>query len=263
MKQRKYEETIRMIIAFILYSVFIYFAYTQLVAAQTSTERWLLIALLLPILLIAVWYEWIRYLYRKIIYIYNFEVDIHRAVELMKKLRKFDFLQGFKNNEVLLMCFYYIDTNQPEPLNQLLDTYEKKLFKKSLDMLLVYNYNKMCYYQMISNKTQQKKYFEAILQLQNRKVKGKKISPLYNIESLFAQHYLFHNDLKKAYRTSTNVNTARSNPREQAYVYYYRYKSAIGLGKLSEAKEFAQMVIHLGNKLPIVSMVNEKQGVQP
>lgn len=261
MKQRKYEESIRIIISTILYSVFIYFSFTQLTSAQTSTERWLLIALLLPILLIAVWYEWIRYLYRKIIYIYNFEVDIHRAVDLMKKLRKCDFLQGFKNNEVLLMCFYFVDTNQPDPLNQLLDAFEKKLFKKSLDMLLVFNYNKMCYYQMISNKSQEKKYFEAILQLQDRKVKGKKISPLYNIESLFAQHYLFHNDLKKAYRTSTNANTSRSNPKEQAYVNYYRFVSAKGLGKLKEANDYALSVIQLGNTLPIVEICKKELGM--
>jgi len=254
MSYKNYGEPWRNVFTIIVYGIFIVFSFQQLQYIEDLSSQIVFIGFIGIIFVLAIWYEIIRIYYRKSLFIYNFECNIDTAIEAFQKCRRLDKFNSYRSNEVLFNLFVYKDTFNPEALLQTIEKNEKKVLRRSLDMLLVYNYNMFSYHILTNNKTQVKEYYQKILNLKESRVKGKRVSPLYNWEVIEGEYYLAIGDMKKAFRSLNNVNLSRMNNREKAYVHYHLLRAANALGKTTISKEQYQQLIKLGNQLPIVQL---------
>ena len=212
-------EIIRLLINVIAFVIFLIFGIQQINASTDMTGKTLLAILIFTFLFFAIWYELVRYVHRQAIYALNFECDLQKAQTIMEKCKKLDFFNSYRNPNVIFDLLYQTDKQDSEALLQLINAHEKRLLKRSLDMLLVYNYSMFTYNRFIGNKTQCRNFHQKMFELKDRKIKGKTISPLYNWEVLDAELHLVNQDYKKAYASLNNANISRMNVREQSYYY--------------------------------------------
>ena len=253
-------EWLRIIINVLIYIIFLIFGFQQILAARDFVAKIMLSILIFAFLFIAIWYEYVRFVHRKAIYTLNFECDPDKAHAIMETCRKIDFFRGYQYPIAVFELLYYTDKQNPEALIGLINQYEKSLLKRSLDMLLVYNYSMFAYYRMISNKTQCRKFHQSLMELKDRKIKGKRISPLYNWEVLEAEIHLINQDFKKAYASLNNTNTTLMNPREMAYYYFYRLQCETALNLKKNVHESLSMIKEYASSLPIYQQAIELLG---
>jgi hypothetical protein len=244
-------EIIRLIINVIAFVIFLIFGIQQINASAEIAGKTMLSMLIFTFLFFAIWYEWVRYVHRKAIYTLNFECDPEKAKAIMHKCKKLDFFNSYKNPNVIFDLLYHTDKQDAESLINLIQTHEKSLLKRSLDMLLVYNYSMFTYNRMIGNKTQCRKFHQGMLELKDKKIKGKRISPLYNWEMLDAELHLVNQDYKKAYASLNNTNISRMNNREQSYYTFYKLCCELQLNQPKKAKESMDFLNKHAKKLII------------
>jgi hypothetical protein len=244
-------EIIRLIINIIAFVIFLVFGIQQINASTDLAGKTMLIILIFTFLFFAIWYELVRYVHRQAIFTLNFECDPDKARSIMEKCKKLDFFNGYKNPNVIFDLLYYTDKQDSEALINLITKHEKSLLKRSLDMLLVYNYSMFTYNRMIGNKTQCRKFHQGTVELKDRKIKGKTISPLYNWEVLDAELHLVNQDYKKAYASLNNSNISRMNVREQSNYYFYRLRCELQLNQIKKANDSFNFIDKHAKKLLI------------
>jgi hypothetical protein len=253
-------EIIRLLINIIAFVIFLVFGIQQINASTDLAGKTMLSILIFTFLFFAIWYELVRYIHRQAIYALNFECDLQKAQSIMEKCKKLDFFNAYRNPNVIFDLLIHTDNQDPEALIALINTHEKRLLKRSLDMLLVYNYSMFTYNRMIGNKTQCRNFHSKMLELKDRKIKGKTISPLYNWEVLDAELHLVNQDFKKAYASLNNVNISRMNVREQSYYYFYRLRCELNLSQSKKAKESMEFLDKFAKKLLIHQQALELMG---
>lgn len=244
-------EIIRLIINVIAFVIFLIFGLQQINASTEFAGKAMLSILIFTFLFFAIWYEWVRYVQRQAIYTLNFECDPDKAKEIMQKCKKLDFFNSYKNPNVIFDLLYHTDKQDAQSLINLIQTHEKSLLKRSLDMLLVYNYSMFTYNRMIGNKAQSRKFHQGMFELKDRKIKGKRISPLYNWEMLDAELHLVNQDYKKAYASLNNANISQMNIREQSYYYFYKLCCELQLNQPKKVKESMDFLNKHATKLII------------
>lgn len=253
-------EIVRLAINIIAFVIFLIFGIQQINASTDLTGKTLLAILIFTFLFFAIWYELVRYVHRQAIYALNFECDPQKAKTIMEKCKKLDFFNSYRNPNVIFDLLYQTDKQDSEALFQLINAHEKRLLKRSLDMLLVYNYSMFTYNRFIGNKTQCRNFHQKMFELKDRKIKGKTISPLYNWEILDAELHLVNQDFKKAYASLNNANISRMNVREQSYYYFYRLRCELSLSQSKKAKESMEFLNKYAKKLPIHQQALELMG---
>lgn len=253
-------EIVRLLINIIAFVIFLVFGIQQINANADLAGKTILAVLIFTFLFFAIWYELVRYVHRQAIFTLNFECDPDKARTIMEKCKKLDFFNGYRNPNVIFDLLYHTDKQDSEALINLITKYEKSLLKRSLDMLLVYNYSMFTYNRLIGNKTQCRKHYQGMIELKDKKIKGKKISPLYNWEVLEAELQLVNQDYKKAYASLNNANISRMNVREQSYYYFYRLRCELQLNHLKKAKESFDFIDRHAQKLLIHQQANELMG---
>lgn len=253
-------EIIRLAINIIAFVIFLVFGIQQINASTDLTGKALLSILIFTFLFFAIWYEFVRYIHRQAIYALNFECDTQKARLIMEKCRKLDFFNAYKNPNVIFDLMIHTDNQDAEALIHLINAQEKRLLKRSLDMLLVYNYSMFTYNRFIGNKTQCRNFHQKMFELKDKKIKGKTISPLYNWEVLDAELHLINQDFKKAYASLNNANISRMNMREQSYYYFYRLRCELNLNQSKKAKESMEFLNKYAKKLLIHQQALELMG---
>jgi hypothetical protein len=254
-------EIIRLIINIIAFAVFLVFGIQQINASEEIAGKVMLSILIFTFLFFAIWYEFVRNVHRQAIYALNFECDPQRAKTIMKKCKKLDFFNGYKNPNVVFDLLYHTDKQDAAALIEVINTHEKSLLKRSLDMLLVYNYSMFTYYRLTGNKTKCRKFHQGMVELKDRKIKGKRISPLYNWEVLDAELHLVNLDYKKAYASLNNANISLMNPREKSYFYFHRLCCELQLNQTKKAKESYDFIEKYAKQLPIYQQSRGLMGV--
>lgn len=197
------------------------------------------------ILGIALWSEYLRHLYQKAIRLLNMEGTPVEAKQQFDELIKKDIFKGYRKTVLIFDTLYYADQLQP---NECLNTLEKdhKFFHSSLDNLLVYDYTKFYAYFLLNNHTKTKQQYERVMKLKDVKVKGNKISPLYNWEFIEAIYQFACKDYKKSLKAFQNVNPKNMNHRELMHYYYQFAQLYITMGKKDLASDYLDKVIALG-----------------
>ena len=95
-----------------------------------------------------------------------------------------------------------------------------KFFHSSIDQLLIYHYTKFYCSFMLNDLDCAKQEYNKLERMRNTKVKGAKVSPLFNWEFMDAVYLVSRKDYKQSLNVFKSVNTENMNPREKAQYYY-------------------------------------------
>ena len=95
-----------------------------------------------------------------------------------------------------------------------------KFFHSSIDQLLIYHYTKFYCSFMLNDLECTKQEYNKLERMRNTKIKGAKVSPLFNWEFMDAIYLISRKDYKQSYNVFKSVNTDNMNPREKVQYYY-------------------------------------------
>lgn len=234
----------------IIYIIFLFYSIYLIAQAPSVAVKIAYIAITIIFLTIAVFAEYLEYLSEKAIKALNYECNPEKAKEIYDKLQKFDFFKSYKNNRILFDTIYNLAIYEPNTAIKLIQDNDK-YFRLNIDALLIRNVSLFIAYVESNNKTQAKKAYPEIIKLKGGKVKGKKLSPLYNWDELEALHYYISNDFDKACKAYKNVNPLYMNNKEKTQYYLFYYKSLLQNKETEEANQIKQELDKVCNLLPV------------
>ncbi|WP_416327087.1 hypothetical protein [[Eubacterium] hominis] len=236
---------VRNIIMAAIYLAFTGYSIYQMTQTPQLEGKICYLIIIAVILGIALWSEYLRHLYTKAITLLNMDGKPEEAKQQFDQLIKKDFFKGYRKTELIFDTLYYADQMKPM---ECLNTLEKdhKFFHNSMDNLLVFDYTKFYAYFLLQNRTKTKQQYERVMKLKDIKVKGTKISPLYNWEFIEAIYQFSCKDYKKSLKAFQNVNTKNMNHRELMHYYYQFAQLYLVLKDKKHADECLDHVISLG-----------------
>lgn len=211
-------ETTRRVVTYLMYAAFLIYTVMKLIEEPSAAGKTAYGLILLVILGVAVWAEYLRVLYYKMIKELSMECNPSGAKHYYHLLQKRDFLKSYRYTLMIFDTLYYQDINQPAKCIEIVDNNEKA-FRSSLDYLLIRNYTYFYSYYKLGNRTKVKKYYPEVMMMKDKKVKGTKVSPLYNWEFIEAIYLLCDKDYKKAIAAFANINPKNMNNRELSQYY--------------------------------------------
>jgi hypothetical protein len=229
MKKRDTQEIFRNATNIIMYIVFVIYGASILLKWDSLVLQISFGSFMALCLFIAVFYDILRYHNRQAVIAMNFTLDDAIARKHRDFVAKYDFFKSYALNLLILDLHFAQDQQDSQQMNLLLEKGEKRL-RRSIDTLLVYYYNMFIMNILLPNKTQARAYYEKFVDLRGVKVKGGKLSEVYNWDAAQAELHLLNGDGKKARACLQNVNLKFMNRREQGYVLYARYRAAKLIG---------------------------------
>lgn len=243
-----FSESIRRWITYAIYAIFAIYTLNQLIHEPSSAGKVCYGAILVIILGIACWAEYLRLLYHKMIKALNLYCNPTQTLCIQNELIRKDIFHSYRNTLLIFKTLYYSSVHEPEKNIQLLEENEK-FFRSSLDCLLVRNYTYFYSYHQLENRSKVKKFYPELMKLKGTKIKGSKVSPLYNWELIEAIYLASSKEYKKCIHAFENVNTVNMNPRELALYYFEFGKACMEMGNLKQAQELFEEAQNLGKEL--------------
>lgn len=243
-----FSENTRRIITYILYAIFTIYTIVNMIKEPSAAGKSAYLILLVIVMGIALWAEYLRILYHKMIRSLSMDCDPDKARHYYHILKKKDILKSYRQTLVIFDTLYYQDVNQPETCIQILEENEK-FFKSSLDYLLIRNYTYFYSYYKMGNRTKVKKYYPEVMKLKGAKIKGSKVNPLYNWEMLEGVYLLASKEYKKSIQAFGNVNTKYMNMRELTQYYTDYGKAYMELKDKENAVIMFTKAIEIGKQL--------------
>lgn len=248
MKQMIFTETTRKIITYSIYVIFAGYTLQKIILEQSISGKIAYGILLFIFLGIAGWAEYLRLLYHHMIYSQTIICDPEKARYYYHILRKKDFFKSYQHTLLIFDILYHQDLNESETCIQILEN-NQKVFKSSLDHLLIRNFTYFYSYYQLNNRTKIKKYYPEVLKMKGTKIKGHKVSPLYNWEFIEGLYLYCLKDYKKSIHAFQNVNTQYMNNRELTQYYLAFGKAYRELHDNKHANVMFSKAIQTGNKL--------------
>lgn len=243
-----FKETTRRFITYIIYAIFTCYTLYKLITEPSAAGKVCYALILILFMGVALWAEYLRILYQKMISSLTIECDTQKARHYQQLVKKRDLFKNYHHPLLIFDTLYYQDINDPNTCLSILEQNDK-MFRSSLDYLLIRNYTYFYSYYRLSNRSKVKKYYPEVMKLKGAKVKGSKVNPLYNWELIEAIYQFSLKDYKKSLAAFQNVNTQNFNHREQS-----QYHLAFGqvyreLQDKENAKLHFQKVIEIAGNL--------------
>ena len=243
-----FNQRIRNLITYAIYVIFAGYTIYLLLHEPSISGKICYALILIVILGIACWAEYLRILYHRMIKYLNIECDPQASITAQEHLIKKDIFHSYRNTLLIFNTLYYDSTNQPEKNIHLLEENEKFL-KSSLDCLLVRNYTYFYSYHQLGNRSKVKKYYPELIKLKGAKIKGSKVSPLYNWEFIDAVYLADDKDYKKSIKAFENANTINMNQRELSLYHFEFAKACLAANQPAKAQALFEEAKRLGNEL--------------
>lgn len=231
MKKRDTQEIFRNGTNLMIYIVFVIYGGSILLKWKSLALQIGFGSFMALCLFVAVFYDILRYHNRQAVIAMNFTLDDKVARRHRDFVAKYDFFKSYALNLLILDLHFAQDKQDADQMNILLEKGEKRL-RRSIDTLLIYYYNMFIMNVLLPNKTQARVYYDKFVDLRGVKIKGGKLSEVYNWDAAEAELHLLNKDGKKARACLQNVNLKFMNRREQAYVLFAKYRAAKLIGDL-------------------------------
>ena len=243
-----FNESTRRIVTYLIYICFTLYTLYQLILEPTIAGKTAYSIILIVIVGIAGWAEYLKIQYIHMVKSLAMDCDTSKAKFYYNKLKKRDFLKSYKYTLIIFDTLYYQDINQPKRCIQVLNE-NPKLFSSSLDMLLIRNYTYLYSYHQMQNRSKVNYYYTELCKLKGTKIKGKKVSPLFNwdfIDSIYAYSI---KDYKKSKNLLLEMYKENLNNRELSQYYIMLGNVYSKLHEKEEAIETYKMAIKTSNQL--------------
>lgn len=244
----RFSEPARKYIMYIMYCIFTIYTLLKLINEPTAEGKVAYLILLLLFMGVALWAEYLKRIYQHMISSLTMECDCAKAKHYYHMLKKKDILKNYKNPLYIFDTLYYQDINQPDMCLNILEEHDK-MFRSSLDYLLIRNYTYFYSYYRKGNRTQVKKYYQEVIKVRGAKVKGTKVNPLYSWEFIDAMYYSSTKDFKKSLQSFQKVHTQNFNHRELSQYYLEYARAYLAVQDNENARQMLEKVLQLSNQL--------------
>ncbi len=213
----KFLPIIKTIIKICMFIIFIY-VFKQLIIQANDLFLKIFYGVFGTIILIGMlFYEYLKYIYEKMIIALTINCNYQQYNQLKNKLIKLDIFKGFKPSLIISDTLYYIDQKDGTKVLEILKDNET-FYRGHLDYLLIYHHSLFSAYCLLNNRTQMKHSYDSLNKLRstNQRKRKKVMKLLYNWDEIDGQAQLFiHRDPKKALTFFNKVNIKKLNPRER------------------------------------------------
>lgn len=241
LKSITFSQQVKPFVTIVVYIIFVVVSFMNIIKIESIPVRLFFILIILIILSLALWSEYIKYLYRKAIKTIAFELNPEKALDIFNELLKKDIFHSYQNEKYIFDTLYYVDQQEYQKCLDLINE-KHDFFHANIDQLLIYHYtNFYCSYMLGDNETATSEY-QKMRRMKDTKVKGAKVSPLYNWEFIDATYQLAKKDYRQSFNTFKTVNTAYMNPRE-IIQYYYQFSIASSKVKDKNKQQECQQAI--------------------
>lgn len=219
LEKMSFSQNAQQIISYTFYILFAGYSIYKIIQAEFISTKILFIILLIIILGISLYSEYLKHLYRKAIKTIAYDLNPEKANEQFNELLKKDVFHAYKNDKKIFDTLYYIDQMQYAKCLKHIEE-NSKFFHSTIDQLLIYHYTKFYCSFMLNDLECAKQEYNKLERMRNTKVKGAKVSPLFNWEFMDAVYLVSRKDYKQSLNVFKSVNTENMNPREKAQYYY-------------------------------------------
>lgn len=211
----------RNILLYIIYIIFLVFSIQQVVISDSISAKILYSLIAVVFLAVTLYSEYLRAFYQKCIRTLIIDVDTKKAEQQFQLLLKKDILHAYRNSKAIFDTLYYADEMDAENCLKTLEDNDR-FFHGSLDHLLIFHYTKFyaCFLQ--GNFEAVAKEYSHLQKMKDTKIKGRKISPLYNWEFIDALYQFSRKDYKKSLNTFNSIHSENMNNRERMHLYYQK-----------------------------------------
>lgn len=246
-------ETTRNVVTAVIYLVFFVYLCSSVLRAPELPAMLIYLVIMVFFGFFGLLSEYLRYLYHKAIKVLVIDCQPERALIGLAKVEKFDLLRGYKNAEVVFRTLAMVDMNQPAELLQYMEGPAKKTLEYSLDMKLVYYYNRFYASYMLGNCEEVEEIYQKLMNLRTTgKGKRHRVSPIYSWDVIIGDHFLALGDYTKAHRQYEQCTTANMNNREQAHLYLSRAAACGGMGHPREQEKYLKLAQQVAPQMPRV-----------
>lgn len=231
-----------------------YILYLGITSSTISTKLFFLTVGFL-ILSISLYYEYLKWIYQKMIFSLTMETNIPLAKKYQEKLIKQDFLHGFKQSIILFDSLLLLDEGKYEECLIHMKKNEN-FFRSTLDYLLIFYHNKLICYYFLNEHEKGLKQINKLLEIKS--LNQKKYSPLFPWDEIEALRFFFEGRIKKSIQTFLRIESKYLNAREKTYLYYMLAQGYKKINDINKYGEYLNLARHQGNSL----MIARKQGLQ-
>lgn len=249
----------RSIIICIFYVIFLIFSIYNIYDANNLSTKLFYAALTFVLLAVSLYSEYLRKLYNRAIQTLTFDVDPKKANKQMLDLLHKDYFKDYTNSKIIFDTLYDTDMYQITEGLERLEKHEK-FFHSSLDQLYIYHYTKFYLNFILDNTEKVKQEYSFLLRLKGAKVKGNKVSPLYNWEFIDAIYLFSKKNYKESAHMFDKINMKYMNPRERMHVYYQYGQLNCILKKYNKAIECYNNCIEYAGSSKIKEIATKARG---
>ena len=219
LEKMSFSQNAQQIISYAFYILFAGYSIYKIFQAKFMSTKILVIIRLIIILGVALYSEYLKHLYKKAIKTIAFDLDPEKANDKFNTLLKKDVFHAYNNDKKIFDTLYYIDQMEYKKCLEHIEE-NTKFFHSTVDQLLIYHYTKFYCSFMLNDLECAKQEYNKLERMRNTKVKGAKVSPLFNWEFMDAIYLVSRKDYKQSLNVFKSVNTENMNPREKAQYYY-------------------------------------------
>ncbi|MEG0576936.1 MAG: hypothetical protein RR500_03700 [Bacilli bacterium] len=248
MRKFSFNEQARRFITYIVYIIFSLYTLYKLINEPSVAGKVSYLIILFLFLGIACWAEYLHILYQNMIEALTMKGNLIEAYCYYADLKRKDFLKSYRQPLLVFETLYYQDSNQPKKSIQVIENNEK-VFKSSLDYLLIKYYTYFYSNYRLGNRSQVKKYYPKVMNLKGARGKGMKVSPLYNWEFIEAIYLFSTKDYKNSLSKFKQINIKNMNPRECSQYYLEFAKIYLTLNDKENAKKMFLKTVENGKQL--------------
>lgn len=185
------------------------------------------------------------------------QCDPQAGLDVLGKIGKFDLFKGYRQFALSFKALAMQDLGQSQELLNWLDQVGEKKFSTSADLRLVYLHSQFRAHLMLGHKEKARDYFQATMNLRDKKILGKKVSPLYSWDQIVAEYQVFNGNFKEARKSLAKVETANFNPREKAWFDLLDGQLCLKEQAIATARQKLAGVIEAAPKTALAVMANE------
>ena len=241
------------IISYIFYALFALLIIYNIVNTNKTSYKIMYLILLIVILGFALYSEFLKHLYEKAIKQLAYDCNPKQATQTFDFLMTKDFAHAYRNSRILFDTLCAMDELNIETTKRLLATNDK-FFHSTLDQLLIYHYSQFFIAFLSNDEATGKIEYQKIIRMKESKVKGMKVSPLFNWDQLDGMYQFMRQDIKQSINLLKKVDTTYMNPREM--VQYHAI--CVGIGTKAKDISFTQSHLKQLNQINGTSLIATK-----
>lgn len=215
--QFKLGQTTRKYMNYLLYIIFLFYMVYLMINETQNSVRIVYLVMLLIIGSGVVLAEVLKIWSVRALTALTQQCDPQAGLAVLERIQKFDLFKGYRQFSLSFTALAMQDLGQPQELLNWLEQTGEKAFSTSPDLRLVYLHSHFRANLMLGQKEPAREYFQATMNLKDRRILGKKVSPLYSWDQIVAEYQYFNGNYKEARKSLAKVDLAHLNPREKAY----------------------------------------------